>query len=135
MKDGIIRRKREYVLWLLVAVICFWAGASRAEGLRARYLENSATASVLELTVEKPPPTSIIVKQYIPPGTKLGSVSPPYSKFAAGKGEVKWLLRHPRPGVQTIVMNYSSSPGAGRATAVIRCKSPLSGKLMTIQVQ
>jgi hypothetical protein len=45
------------------------------------------------------------------------------------------LLKAPRPGVQHIHLQYEKPLSGRKATAVIRCKSPRDGKLMTIHVQ
>ncbi|MEN8199810.1 MAG: hypothetical protein ABFR63_07010 [Thermodesulfobacteriota bacterium] len=135
MSERIVRRRGQYVLWLFMILFCLLSVEARAEGVRARYLENSATTSVLELTVEEPAPTSIIVQQHIPPGTRIKNATPPYTKFSPGKSDVKWLLKRPRSGVRKIVLRYGVPLGSGRATAVIRCKSPKSGELMTIHVK
>ena len=106
-----------------------------AEGLTARYLENSNKVSILEINVENPAPTSIIIKQHIPANTRIAQAMPSSTKFAAGKGEVTWLIKAPKPGVQRIRLQYEKSLSGKKATAVIRCKSPHDGKLMTIHVQ
>jgi hypothetical protein len=103
--------------------------------LTARYLENSDKVSILEINIEDPPPTSIIIKQHIPAKTRIAKANPSVTKFAAGKGEVTWLLKAPRPGVQRIYLQYETALSGQKASAVIRCKSPLDGKLMTIRAQ
>ena len=108
---------------------------ARAEGVTARYLENNEKSSLLELIIADPPPTSIIVKQQIPSGTRIKKTAPAAVKFAAGKGEVTWLLKAPKPGVQQIRIQYQKPLTGKKATAVIRCKSPLNGQLMTIYVK
>ncbi len=123
-----------YLLLLGVVISICLPDVIQAEGVRARYLENSGNRTVLELTVEDPPPSSVIVQQQIPPGMQIKSVSPDYMKFSAGKGQVKWLFRRPAAGIKLISLQYARSLSGNRATAVIRCKSPESGKLMTITV-
>jgi hypothetical protein len=108
---------------------------SMAEGVTARYLENNGNLSILELTIENPAPTSIIVKQNIPPKTQIAKATPSVTKFAAGKGVVTWLLKAPKPGVQRIRLQYKTTLSGKKATAVIRCKSPRDGKLMTIHAK
>ncbi len=124
-------------IWVLqLLCVCLLLSAEvRAEGVQARYLENSAGRSVLEIIIENPAPSSIIVNQRIPGGIQVRSANPEYSKFSSGKNEAKWLFKNPAPGVQHIILNYKSPlPGRG-ATAVIRCKSPKDGSLMTINVE
>lgn len=107
----------------------------RAEGLTARYLENNNKVSVLEIVVESPPPTSVIVTQHIPSKTRIAKAVPSMTKFSAGRGEVTWLLKAPKPGVQRIRLQYQQPLSGRMATAVIRCKSPRDGQLMTIHVK
>lgn len=120
---------------LLLIVFMGMTTEVRAEGVQARYLENSGKRSVLELIVEDPAPSSIIVKQRIPQGARIQSASPAYSKFSAGKNEVKWLFKRPAPGVKRIVLKFTAPLSGKGLTAVIRCKSPSDGTLMTIHVQ
>ena len=124
-----------YLLPLLFVPIFCMSAELRAESVQARYLENSGKRTVLELSVADPAPTSIIVKQRIPEGIAVQSAHPAYSKFSPGKREVKWLLKRPLSGVQRIVLNYSRSFSGKGASAVIRCKNPSDGSLMTITVQ
>ena len=134
MIRNIFRNRKYSLLFLLMSFLLLNTEAG-AEGVQARYLENSAKTSILEITIEDPAPSSVIVKQHIPPGTGIKSATPSYSKFAADKGVVKWLLKRPTPGVKRIRMNYSTALSTQGATAVIRCKSPSTGQLMTIHVQ
>lgn len=133
MIRNIYGSRKCFLLFVLSGFLLLTTEAG-AEGVRARYLENSAAGSVLELTIEDPAPSSVIVKQHIPPGTRIKSATPSYSKYAAGKGVVKWLFKRPSPGVKRIRMSYSTALSTGGVTAVIRCKSPSTGQLMTIHV-
>ena len=120
---------------LLLIVFMGMTVEVRAEGVQARYLENSGKRSVLELTIEDPAPSSVVVEQHIPQGARIQSATPVYSKFITGKNKVKWLFKRPVPGVIHIILKFTAPlPGKG-ATAVIRCKSPSDGTLMTIHVQ
>lgn len=107
----------------------------QAEGLQAKYLENSGKRSVLEIIIEDPAPSSVIVKQYLPAGKSMESTLPAYTKYNAKKKMVTWLFKRPAPGVMQIVTHYTSSLAGKGASAVIRCKSPSDGTLMTINVQ
>ncbi len=135
MKSSMGKKIKVFFLALLGFVFLVTAGETWAEGIHARYLENSGRRTVLELTVENPPPSSVIVQQRIPQGTEIKSTTPPYTKFVASKGVVKWLFKRPQPGVVTIVLNYRTPLTARGATAVIRCKSPRDGKLMKVHVE
>ena len=123
------------VLFLLIAGIVLLAGEAAAEGVRARYLENSGNRTVLELVIEKPAPSSVIVSQFFPPGTVIQEAVPRYSKLMAKKNEVKWLFKRPQPGVRKIILQFAAPLKTQKVRAVVRCKSPVDGTLMTITVQ
>ena len=122
-----------FVLQFLLLLLS--VGSVQAEGLQARYLENSGTKSVLEIHIEDPPPSSVIVKQHLPPNKNIDSTLPPYTKYNSKKHIVTWLLKRPAPGVQQIITHYTSALSGAGASAVIRCKSPSDGRLMTIRVE
>lgn len=124
-----------YYLLLQLLVLLLLTATVQAEGLQARYLENSGKRSVLEIVIEDPAPSSVIVKQYLPAGKSIEKAVPDYAKYNAKKQMLTWLFKRPVPGVQRIV-TYYTGPLAGKgASAVIRCKNPKDGTLMTIQVQ
>ncbi len=124
----------KYLIVLLGFVLICLPDNVWAEGVQARYLENSGKRTVLELRVENPPPSSIIVQQQLPPGAQISSASPAYIKLNGAKTQAKWLFKRPSAGVKLITLHYTQ-PLTGRgATAVIRCKKPSDGQLMTITV-
>ena len=134
MKRVMSDTMKYYCLLVLFACLLFPTSAN-AEGVKARYTQNNSTGSILELTIGNPAPTSIIVKQHIPPRTRIAEASPSVTKYAYGKGVVTWLLKAPKPGVQRIHLQYQKPLSGGAASAVIRCKSPRDGRLMTIRAQ
>lgn len=106
----------------------------QAEGLRASYLENSNGRSVLELVLDDPAPSSVIVRQRIPEGSRVLDVSPDYSKYVSKTHELKWLFKGPRPGITRIVVSFTIPPSGKGLSAVIRCKDPRDGTLMTLRL-
>jgi hypothetical protein len=131
-----MKNDKKYYFILLLSFTCLVSPAlTVAEGITARYLENSDMNSILEMIIENPPPTSIIVKQHLPVKTRIVKAIPSATKFVADKGEVTWLFKAPSPGVQYIRLQYEKSLSGGKAIAVIRCKSPRDGKLVTIHAQ
>ncbi len=122
-----------FVLQILFLLLV--TGSIQAEGLQARYLENSGTRSVLEIHIEDPPPSSVIVKQHLPPDKNIAGTLPLYTKYNSKKHIITWLLKRPVPGVQKIIVHYTSALSDVGAFAVIRCKSPRDGSLMTIRVE
>lgn len=122
------------LLLQLLALVLLTATV-QAEGLQARYLENSGKRSVLEIIIEDPAPSSVIVKQYLPAGQSVESTLPAYTKYNAKKKILTWLFKRPVPGVKQIITHYTTPLAGKGASAIIRCKSPKDGKLMTIHVQ
>jgi len=131
------KRKKTLTCHLLIQLLLLALPAFcvLAEGLQASYLENSGRQSVLEIRVEDPAPSSVIVKQHLPAGAVLQDTTPAYTKYNASKSVVTWLFKRPAPGIQKIVSRYESVIEGKGASAVIRCKSPSDGSLMTIRVQ
>ena len=125
---------QKYSLLVLLVVLLF-AGKLQAETLQARYLENSGTTSTLEIRIESPPPSSIIVKQHLPPGKQIASTRPAHKKYNSRKNVVTWLFKRPSSGTLNIVTHYTTGLSGQGARAVIHCKSPVDGSLMTVQVQ
>lgn len=134
MKKSMMSSPRICAVLFLLLVLC-WATFADAEGIQARYLENSGTRTVLAITIEDPAPSSVIVTQHFPRGAELKSVQPAYTKFAADKNEAKWFFKQPLPGEKRLVIQYVNPISGKGATALIRCKNPKDGKLMTIRVE
>ncbi|GEM_PF-1130019 len=134
MKDR-NKRLQLQIVFLLAFIFLGSVLELHAEGVAAAYIENSGVRTVLELRVADPAPTSIIVKQSLPAGVRVESASPRYSKFSGRKNMLTWLFKRPQPGKIRIVLRYKEALTAKGATAVIRCKSPSDGTLMTINVR
>ena len=126
---------RKSCFFLVSALLLLWAGVLQAETLEARYLENSGVSSVLEIRIASPPPSSVIVKQQLPPGAVAGLTTPSHKKYNSRKNVITWLFKRPQPGVLSVVTHYTSPLQGSGATAVIQCKSPEDGSLMTLHVQ
>ena len=122
-------------LLLQLLILIFLTTTVQAEGVQARYVENSGKRSVLEIIIEDPAPSSVIVKQYLPAGKSMESTLPAYTKYNAKKKMLTWLFKRPVPGVIQVITYYTSPLTGEGASAVIRCKNPRDGTLMTIHVQ
>jgi hypothetical protein len=123
------------VLLCILLTVTLLTGDVEAEGLQARYLENSGERSVLQIVIEDPAPTSVIVTQRIPQGLQVMDATPAYTKYSPGRNELKWLFKRPSPGIKQIILQLSGTLPAKGLSAVIRCKSPMDGSLMTIRVE
>jgi hypothetical protein len=119
---------------LLVCMI--FSVQAHAEGIVfGRYSSRTATELALEIKVGAPAPASIIIIQHLPPGTTPTAADPPYKKFNAKKGEVRWLLRKVPPGTLTLQLKLSGPVKPEQLSAEIRCMDPATGKLVTTQVK
>ena len=119
---------------LLVCMI--FSVQAHAEGIvSGRYLTRTATELTLEIKVGSPAPASIIIIQHLPAGTTPTAADPPYKKFNAKKGEVRWLLRKVPPGTLTLQLKLSAPVRPDQISAEIRCMDPDTGKLVTTQVK
>ncbi len=121
-------------LFSLVALTSLVAvPAARAEGeITARYLAAQGREIVLEIQVGTPAPGSLIVIQRTPRGSSLQKAVPLPKQ--SGRGEIKWLIRQPSPGTLTLRTTFAEPLSPGAVSAVIRCKDPLTGKMLTIKV-
>ncbi len=118
---------------LLVCMI--FSVQAHAEGIvSGRYLTRTATELALEIKVGSPAPASIIIIQHLPAGTTPTAADPPYKKYNAKKGEVRWLLRKVPPGTLTLQLKLSAPVRPDQISAEIRCVDPAPGKLITTQV-
>ena len=122
---------------LAVLLLCLSVSVpARAVGLiSGRYLSRTATELTLEIKVGAPAPTSLIIIQRVPPGTPLAAANPPYKKYNAKKGEVRWLLRNVQAGSITVHLKLTAPVKPGQVSAEIRCKDPSTGKLITTRVK
>lgn len=101
--------------------------------VNGRYLKGSGKTVVLEISVGKPAPSSVIVEQLFNPQNKITNVSP-QAKKVGGNGQVKWLVKKPRPGKQKFTINLSG-PLKGSVRGVIRFKDPSTGKFVEKSVR
>ena len=120
---------------LLLYLALFSAQAWAVGVVSGRYLSRTATELTVEITIGRPTPVGLILIQHLPPGTALASADPPYKKYNAQKGEVRWFLRNVRPGTLTVQLKLASPVQPDQVSAEIRCIDPVTGKLVTTQVQ
>ena len=134
-----IKKNPRKPLGILLAVLLLCLSVSvpaRAVGLiSGRYLSRTATELTLEIKIGSPPPASLIIIQHLPPGTAPASANPPYKKYNAKKGEVRWLLRNVQAGTITVHLKLKAPVKPNQVSAEIRCKNPSTGKLVTTQVK
>jgi hypothetical protein len=119
----------------LLFVFSLAPSGQAAEIIQGQYISKTATSFVLKIQVGRPAPANLIVIQRLPPGTAISNASPPPNKYNKKKGVVRWLLRNVRPGTLQVSLNLKNRVNPGQVRAEIRCKNPVSRKLVTTQVQ
>lgn len=123
------------VTTFLLFVFGLASAGQGAEIIKGQYVSKTATSFVLEIQVGRPAPANLIVIQRLPPGTAINNASPPPNKYNKRKGVVRWLLRNVRPGSLQIRLDLQDRVNPGQVRAEIRCKNPVSKKLVTTRVQ
>ena len=123
------------VLAALLVCMSFSVQAHAVGIVSGRYLSRTATEFTLEIKVGSPAPASLIIIQRLPPGATPAAANPPYKKYNAKKGEVRWLLRKVHPGTLTVQLKLSAPVNPDQVSAEIRCMDPTTGKLVTTQVK
>lgn len=101
--------------------------ASAAEPVTGRYLKISGDTIRLQLTIRTPSPPSLILEQYLPPGTQVLSTSPMARQVNSRSGVVKWLFKGVSTGKITVTMQVSPAAAATRVTGTIRYRLPGGG--------
>ncbi len=131
------RTSRYGLTFLITVLLCLAAAVPvLAVGVvSGQYLEKSATGLRLEIRVGSPTPTSLILIQHLPPGTRVRNAAPAYKKYNPAKGEVRWLMRNLRPGVFTVRLDLETPVQPSTIRAEIRCKDPETGKMVTTKVE
>jgi len=122
------------VLGILLLCLYFSVQAHAVGIVSGRYHTRTATELTLEVNLGSPTPVNLIIIQQLPPGTAPASANPPYKKYNAKKGEVRWLLRKVQPGTLRVQLKLSSPVKPDQVSAEIRCMDPTTGKLVTTQV-
>ncbi|MGW8195365.1 MAG: hypothetical protein ACWGOX_13995 [Desulforhopalus sp.] len=123
-------------LFLLVAVFLshFFITTAYGNGLvSARYLSASGKDIVLSLAIGTPAPASLIVEQYLPPGTTVLSTSPRAKKIDNTRGNVKWLFRNTASGNLRLSITLRA-PINGGISATVRYRDPQSGAFTELRI-
>ena len=129
-------KKTAAILFMILLLCLSFSVQAHAVGIvSGRYLTRTATELTLEIKVGSPAPVSLIIIQHLPPGTALAEANPPYKKYNAKKGEIRWLLREIHPGTLTVQLKLSTPVKPDQVSAEIRCMDPVTGKLVTTRVE
>jgi hypothetical protein len=126
-----LRRKWICLFCTCIAFVCFGGQfASAADLVSGHYSSSSGKSIALSLNIQSPAPASLIIEQYLPPGTEILSSKPKYKKYNRKQGKVKWLLKNVRSGKMTITLHLGNPVGQGSVQALLRCKDPTTGKFI-----
>jgi hypothetical protein len=118
LKSRICRSCSAVVIPVVVLGGLAWAATGGA-AVSANYLQAGGASLVVQVSIDAPPPRSLILVQRLPPGTRILEAQPPASQVSPGQGEAKWLLRNPVPGHHTIRMTLEPPVDAGALSGQI----------------
>lgn len=127
-----MQRKTHYTtpIWSIFLIASLLVGllpiSALAKSVTGRYLKISGNTIVLEISVTKPAPTSIIVEQAFNKKNRVKSASPKPKKISSN-GQVKWLVTHIRPGKKRFTLQLAA-PLQGSVRAVLRYRDPSNGQ-------
>jgi hypothetical protein len=122
-----------FVVFLCAAV--FPAKGWAQDMIRGKYLTSFGSTIVLELYVQEPPPSNIIVHQFLPKGISLVRSEPVVTRFSPKKGKAKWLLKKVGAGTMRITMELSAAIEPGAVMAKVRCRDQETGKMTDIVIK
>jgi len=134
-KKTLYKKTSGIVLGILLLCLYFSVQAHAVGIVSGRYPTRTPTELSLEVKVGSPTPVNLIIIQRLPPGTALAAANPPYKKYNAKKGEVRWLLRNVQAGTITVQLKLATPVKPDQVSAEIRCMDPVTGKLVTTQVK
>lgn len=119
-----------------VLLALLMASSVHARGVvGGRYLQNSGRQIVLEVSIGAPAPASLILKQQLPPGTRIVGAAPPVKKYTPANGMATWLITGLKPGRLIIRLQLESPLQGAPPMAEVRCKDPVTGAYMTTRIQ
>ena len=119
------------VFAVLTAIILF-AGepTSAADIVSGRYISSAGKTIELAINIQSPSPASLIIEQYLPPGTMIKSSQPKLKKYNIKKGKAKWLLKNVRTGKIKVTLHLADKVGKENIRALLRCKDPATGSFV-----
>ncbi len=93
----------------------------RGQEVSARYTQPRGTEISWGISIPSPPPSAVIVIQFIPAGTVIKKSSPVYNSYDAATGTAKWLVTDVLPGRINMSMELDTP---------IRKKGEIHGKII-----
>ena len=122
-------------LFLGIMFVYLTPQPSAATEITAHYARAQGKTIVLKLAVGNPPPNTIIVIQKVPPGAKLVRSTPPHKSYREEVGEIKWLIKKPAVGNQSIQIQLKNPVPAGSVSAMVRYLDASNGTFKTEMVR
>jgi len=101
------------------------------ELVSGRYLSAVGKEIRIELKIGTPAPSSVIVIQKLPKGTKVISSSPVAKKYNSAQGKAKWLLSKVISGKMAISMTLDRVISKGEVSGEIRWRNA-AGKMVSV---
>ncbi len=101
------------------------------ELVSGRYLSASGKEIRIELKIGVPAPSSVIVVQKLPKGTKIVSSSPRLKKYDPAQGKAKWLISKVNSGKRIISMTLDRVISKGEVSGEVRCRNK-AGKMVSV---
>jgi len=123
-------RVKKWIYFLCIgAVAALFNGQSvfAADLVSGYYISSSGKMIELAIDIQSPSPASLIIEQYLPPGTQIASSQPKFKKYDIKKGKAKWLLKNVRSGKMIVKLQLVDTLDKGKIRALLRCKDPATG--------
>jgi len=133
-QNQVSRTLGRMLLPLLLGIFFLPASAFSKETVRCKYLQSQGQNIRLEVSVQFPPPGSLIVIQQVPVGINIEHATPPIKKFNKQNGEAKWLFKGIKPGTFVIEMALDKPIGAGTIKGEVRYMDPVSGAMIKMPI-
>jgi len=133
-------QKRNRAVWIIAMgliglLFCMEGHAFAEDSVHGTYISSEGRSIVLELQILSPPPSSLIVQQFLPPGTEIVSAKPELKQFRQDKGIAKWLLTKLAPGKLSIDLQLAATLPAGTVRAEVRYRDQITGKMVQKEIK
>lgn len=112
---------------VFLALSCYPQPAKAVEPVSGRYLLAYGRTITLEYRIIYPPPASLIIEQYFPPGHEIVRASPMPQKYSRNLGKMKWIFKDLRPGSHTVTVEFNWPVQASDIQATLRYRYPGRG--------
>lgn len=113
----------------LIVLTCSFlpCSALAVEPVSGRYISAFGRSVTLEYRVIYPPPASVIIEQFFPPGHEIVSATPMPQKYSSKLGKMKWIFKDLQPGSHIIAIEFNWPVQASDIQASLRYRYPGRG--------